>query len=314
MIRRYRQDPHNNDFRARLFHELATLERVGIPVLQALPSLSQHSSKEFQLQIKRMLSFMRGGMRMSEAGRRSGVWLPWEASLLAVAENSGRRELFYQRLASHYSSRATRERTLKNRLWYPYAILLIAIILGPLPALARGDIDGIGYIIRTISPIALLFGTQALITSSYWNWRAGSKSLPTLLLVLPYFRCLQQRDSLALFALLLSTGIAAQDACRLLQRDLLGAWIQSRLQKIQTALEQGETVTNALSYADLIPDSMAEQILRSGEHAGRLEETLEHVIAGMDRHLENQLDTLAEWLPRLLYALIVGFVISRLLL
>ena len=57
----------------------------------------------------------------------------------------------------------------------------------------------------------------------------------------------------------------------------------------------------------------AEQLIHSGEVAGRLEETLDHVVTTMDQRLDAQLDALAEWLPRLVYALIVGFVISRLL-
>ena len=313
MIWNYRREELDNDFRARLFHEFATLERTGIAVLQALPILAHHSPKKFLPKINRMLSLIRGGLVMSEAGRRSGVWLPWEASLLAAAEHSGRRELFYQRLARYYASRATRGRKLKNRMMYPYAVLLIAIVLGPLPALARGDINGLAYLVRTIIPLSLIFGSQALLIASYRRWRAGAQGLPDLLNVLPYFRNQQRRDALALLSLLLSAGVAAQEACQLLQRDLAGAWLQYRLQQVQDALQQGLGLTEALRRGDLLSDPLAEQLIASGEVSGRLEETLEHVVAGLDRRLDEQLDTLAEWLPRLIYALIVGFVISRVL-
>ena len=49
------------------------------------------------------------------------------------------------------------------------------------------------------------------------------------------------------------------------------------------------------------------------ELAGRLETSLQQVVSDLERQLDEQLDSLAEWLPRLVYALVVGFVISRLL-
>jgi type II secretory pathway component PulF len=85
------------------------------------------------------------------------------------------------------------------------------------------------------------------------------------------------------------------------------------LQRTQQALQGGVSLTDALQLGELLADQATEQLIASGEVSGRLDEMLQHVIEGLDRQLHEQLDSLAEWLPRLVYALIVGFVVSRLL-
>lgn len=309
----YRQYELQNDFRARLWQQFAVLERSGIPILQALPILAQAVPAAYRPRLERLLSLLRGGLSLSQAGQRSGVWLPWEASVLGAAEHSGRRELFYQRLTQYYTSRATRLRKLKARMLYPYAVFIFALVLGPLPALAQGAIDGTGYLARTLLPLLLLFASQALLIAQLRRWRAGLQGMPAALSGLAYLRRQQQRDGLALLALLLQAGLAAHDACACLRQHLQGDWLQQRLRRMQNALRQGAGVTEALAQGNLLPDSQAEQLIASGELAGRLEASLQQVVNDLDRQLDEQLDSLAEWLPRLVYALVVGFVISRLL-
>jgi len=310
---RYANKELHNDFRAILWQQFAVLERSGIPVLQALPILADGASAAFRTRLERFLSLLRGGLAMSEAGRRSGVWLPWEADVLAAAEQSGRRDLFYQRLAQYYSERANSSRKLKTRLVYPYAILILAVVLGPLPALARGSIDGVGYLLQTLIPLGLLFSSQVLLSISYRQWRAGLRGVPRVLNSLAFFRRQQRRDCLALLALLLQAGVAAHDACARLCTTLHGAWLQQRLQRAQAALHNGANLSKALLVSDLLPDLEAQQLIATGEAAGKLDAMLQHIVERLDRQLHEQLDLLAEWLPRLVYALIVGFVISRLL-
>jgi type II secretory pathway component PulF len=122
--------------RAQLFTQFNTLERSGIPLLQALPIISGQSPASIKEKLKSLTQWIQKGTSLADAGRRSGVFLSWEARLIGAAEAAGSLQTVFTQLSEHYQARASRLRKLKVRLVYPYAVLIIGILVLPLPLLS----------------------------------------------------------------------------------------------------------------------------------------------------------------------------------
>lgn len=300
--------------RANLYSQFATLERSGIPLLQALPILRKQAPPEVERSLKQMQHWVQQGMALALAGRRSGLFLPWEARLIQVAAEAGKLQTLFGRLQQHYALRSQRLLKFKSRLVYPLAILALAVFIGSAPALLLGHIGPVGYLMRTAVP---LLGLYLLIRLLLWRYRLASLTeqpvgVAVVGLALPVIgnlmRCQQRRDFLASLALLLEAGVPAGEALKWAADSVGNPVLRAGYQAAAARVEAGASVAQALANCDI--DSEALTLIETGERSGRLDEMLWYEVRRLDERLDSRLDTLAEWTPRVLYAMVVGFVVS----
>ncbi|MCC6135100.1 MAG: hypothetical protein LM550_13960 [Candidatus Contendobacter sp.] len=64
--------------RSRLFAQLATLERAGIPPAQAFTLIGDDLPLKERRSLTQTAAALARGMSIAEAGENHGVWLPWE--------------------------------------------------------------------------------------------------------------------------------------------------------------------------------------------------------------------------------------------
>ncbi|NJN46607.1 MAG: hypothetical protein HC808_09150, partial [Candidatus Competibacteraceae bacterium] len=207
--------------RSELFIQFATLERAGIPLLQALPIIAKQVPAALQPRIEKLTRFIQQGTPLAQAGRRCGLFLPWETRLIAVATEAGKLQATFTRLGEHYAARARRLLRFKARMVYPIAILVLTVFIAPFPALFLGIIGPTGYILRTAVP---LIGLYLLVNLLVWRYRMLSLTeqpyaFATITLAIPLLgglvRRQQRRDFLASLAMLLEVGIPAIEALTL---------------------------------------------------------------------------------------------------
>jgi general secretion pathway protein F len=303
--------------RADLFSQFATLERAGIPPLQALPILYKQAPIECQPRIKQLQQGVQQGAALAKAGRRSGLFLPWEARLITVAEEAGKLQATFSRLNQHYAARARRLLKFKGRLIYPLAILVLAVFVAPAPALLLGDIGPASYLLRTAAPLLGLYTLGRLLI---WRYRMASLAeqpygVAVVGLALPILgglmRRQQRRDFLASLALLLEAGVPAIEALSLAAHSVGNPVLRERFAGFAERARAGATLAQALAGAEIGVDAVT--LIDTGEKAGKLDEMLWYVVRQLDERLDAQLDMLAEWAPRVLYAVVVGFVLSSIL-
>ena len=195
---------------------------------------------------------------------------------------------------------------------YPVAILLLALFIAPLPALLAERIAGSGYLLRTLGPgiglplIFYLIGRLRQRQHRHWPGPVFR-----LLLILPVvgglLRVRRQRNFLASLAILTEGGVPANQALQL-AFDSVTVWLTFDSRPVCRAVSHGASLGQVLWPLDLLDDP-ARQLLMTGDQAGRLEPTLTRLATQADQQLNDRLDTVTEWLPRLVYAAVLGLML-----
>ncbi|MDX1604965.1 MAG: type II secretion system F family protein [Candidatus Competibacterales bacterium] len=293
-------------YRARLFARFDTGYRAGIPVRELVGILARGEPARTRRGLDTFARQLERGRGIAEAGRSSGVFLPWEAALLAAAEQAGSLEAVCRRLSEDYAVRDRQRRRLRNRMLYPWVVLVIGLLVLPLPALFRGDIGPNGYLLRALLPPVLLVAGLRGLRAGWRRLRAGASGLPIDLAVLPLLGRQLRRDLLAVLTLALRAGLPALEALALARDASASPRLRGRMVAAIGQVEHGLPVSQALARAGLFDDPAAQGLVATGEQAGRLEEMLEYHLGQLDRRLQERLDTLADWLPRLVYVLILA--------
>jgi general secretion pathway protein F len=253
-------------------------------------------------------------MSIAEAGENNGVWLPWEARAIGAAAPSGRLESLFASLSAHYAGRSKLFRRIKSRLIFPLLILLLASFVAPFPALFQGVIGPSGYLLRAIGPPLFLYGSLRLLVFAYRRQLASETSAAwaRLILTIPMLGGLlarqQQRDGLFSLLLLLESGVPILEALPLAGQGVADPLLRARYLAAAKALAEGHSpVAETLERYGVVSEPGAVALFASGETAGRLDEMIRHQLRQWDGQLELHWDTLAEWLPRLIYASVAGF-------
>ena len=301
--------------RANLFKQLAQTERAGVPILDAIAILSAAANASLGKRLSRFRRIVSAGIDVAEAGLRSGLFLPWEARLLRAAEISGKLAQSYAGLSRRHSYHAHRMSQIKGGLILPLVMFVLVVILTPLPALFRGDINGLVYLALTAGRLFLFFGGLYLLT---YNWKrlgasGADNTIFRLLLRIPLFggliRRQQRRDFLHSLALLLEAGVPAFEALGIAADSVSHPGIRKRFADSVNHARSGATVSEALESCGALQNSDTLNLLRTGEFAGRLSEMIHHHVMQLDEQLDGQFKMIADWTPRVVYLLIVVFFI-----
>ena len=171
--------------RAELFAHLGAMEQAGVPVSQALSSLSLGAP--WQAAVARLQREVKAGRSLAVAGRLSGLFSPLEVSLLQAAEQAGSPARLYQRLASQYAEQARQRKAMQSRLYLPGATLLLALLIQPLPALVGGSLSVAGYLWAVLQPLlwlalAVCAGDMGRVAPRCWRAGARVLLLPSVVL------------------------------------------------------------------------------------------------------------------------------------
>lgn len=302
---------------AYLYVQMAQLQKAGIAPQEALQQvLAGKADKEAAARMRTALRHMRRGASVAEAGQRSGLFLGFDAALLAAGEICG--EYPFEHLAESYQARVRRSRMIRSRLWLPLMVLGMALLVRPLPALVAGDIGAGAYVSSSFGVFAaLLLGGYVLWQMSKLLRRIGLGALwERVALRLPWFGEIHKRRCLLEFTrtlgLLVQAGVPVFEALPKAVATLPNRVLQQRLACVEDALHRGASVGEALSCAEAFDPHLL-TLVRSGEHAGSLDGVLLHYARLEEETVSAHEESLARWLPRVVYALVAGWMIASLL-
>ncbi|MDG4555109.1 MAG: type II secretion system F family protein [Candidatus Competibacter sp.] len=302
--------------RSHLFSQLATMEHAGITPAQAFVMIGRDLPADARQALRQTAADLAKGADLAKAGQSSAVLLPWEVRLVRAAATGGRLESLFNRLSEHYASRAQLLDRLKSRLVFPFLILTLATFVAPFPALFQGAIGLGGYLLRAMGPPLLLYGGLRLLAFAYRQQLARETGVTwaRLLLAMPVLGGLlarqQRRDGLFSLLLLLESGVPILDALPLAGKSVADPLLRARFAGAAAALaDERSGIADTLQRYGVVDDASATALFASGEAAGRLDEVIRHQLRQWDAQLELRWDTLAEWVPRLFYAAVAGFMI-----
>jgi general secretion pathway protein F len=320
ILQRVSPSPLKFDIRADLFRQLAAMEDAGLPVDKAL------SLARLPLGARRGLTSMRRclgkGLGVAQAGLQSGLFTPFEASLLRAATSAGSPAHTYRRLADHCARRAAHMAAIKSRMMLPLAMVVIAILVQPLPSLVAGTLSPGGYLIRCLLALIALGGAVWLFTGLPYSFQSGSllgrkAPLDRVSLRMPLFGPIyirrNVRDCFQSLALLLEAGMPILEALPLSVDTIRSRAIKQQFSQIKPRIEEGASFADAIGELSFV-SAQAHAMVLAGEASGALPEVLFRYSESETGAIDQFDDLVAQWTPRVLYALValwIGYGIVR---
>jgi len=313
--------PMKFSIRADLFGQLAAMEEAGLPFDKVLDIVHLPSKEGARLKATR--KWIRLGVGIAEAGRRSGLFTPLEASLVRMATLSGSPARTYRLIADQCARRAARIKAMKSRMTLPAAMIAVWIILGPVPDLVTGNLTLSSYLAKHLLPwIGVGVAAYLLIDLLRRRQSSGRSSWETrldgLLPFVPLFGPMEVRRNLRDFfdslALLLEAGVPMLEALPIALDTVRNHALKAQLAQIKRLIDAGASFGQAIAGLSLFGRTQAFELIRTGEASGALPRMLLRYSAAETAAIDRFDDLIAEWIPRLAYtsaALLVGYELIR---
>lgn len=288
--------PLSYAIRAEIFLQLSRLEQAGLPYQKAVATLALPSRAAPRLMAMQALAAR--GIDPSRAGEQSGLFTRLEARVVRAALNAGSPAPIYQRLAEHYSQRARQRSAIRSRLALPAAVLAIALLVQPLPALVSGSIGLTSYVWQVIWPMLLI---AAFVAALSVLAEFAPRRLP---IYGPVFVRTNLRDFFESLALLLEAGVPMLEALPPAIETVADRDIRRELGRVRQRVEQRQTFAAALEGVAYLRESPVLAFAHTGEQGGTLPEMLMRYAAMESQAIASFHEQVAAWLPRVVYTLV----------
>jgi len=290
--------------------ELGQLLEAGFDPARALATVADARSGVLAQRWGRVRRAVEAGQSLAQALAQQGLVDRSERALLAALDRTGRVDAGLAAIADEAERAAARRRRIRSGLTLPVAVLVLAAFVAPLPALFAGDVTAGGYVLAVLRPVVIAL---ALVWLGFRYGLAVCWTLADLAFRLRGRPSLRQRRNLcARLGRLLDAGIDGATAMDTLADDERGLRA-TRLERAGEAAARGDELIPELARQGLIDRRLDGAVLKAGEGAGRLPDLLQHRAGQLDAALARRDGLVADWLPRLAYALVVGYLVSQLL-
>lgn len=305
--------------RAELYSQLAQMEMAGLPFDRALNVLQVVEPAHSRLIAMRAL-FKHHDFAL--AGERSGLFTKLEARLIHASINAGSPARMYRQLADFYGTRARQAASIKSRLLMPTGVFMLALAIQHLPGLVTGSMAVSAYLFQVLRPMILValmvFGVRWWLSRPAATARKNAAS-PWLSIPLLGKLIVRQnvQDFFASLGLMLEAGIPMLDALPLALETITEPSIKREFSRIAPRVAGGATLAQALADSAFLcgaPDrERAVALIHSGEQSGTLPEMLLRHTTMESIAINASFEQLATWAPRVVYALVMLWMLGSLL-
>lgn len=256
------------------YHQLATLQDSGLPILRCLRVLEEQAKPgHFRHTLTQMTRTIRSGATLADAmGRHPGVFDTMHVKMIAAGEAGGVLGAVLERLADFIEQIYRLRRRILFMMIYPAAVVVTAILVAALLVHLAGG-SAIAVLLVPLVAIAAAGILVHLARSS----EAGRLALDRVILTIPIIRTICRKTSLARFARTLGTlvqaGVPIVEATGLC-RDATGNRVVSRtVGQVHDAVRQGHPLAGPLRASRLL-DPMIADMVEVGEETGELDRML----------------------------------------
>jgi len=296
------------------FQQLAQLLRSGIALPMAAQKLSRTSSSAISKISRKLHRLLEKDLSASEAFDALRPELgPLERATLSALARTGRLDFGLQRLAEYFGVLARARSTMLQHSAYPLVILHLGILLlnvqilvgpGGLPA----------YLKETGTVFLLLYGVAAvlaLVIPAVHDLGSKSGTIDDLLRTVPLFGKARRALAVSRFCgtldLQLDAGINVIDSLTSAADASRSGLLHTLARRAVPRLRKGEGLAQVLGLVrGALPADVLDAILLA-EETGELHRVLPQLQAEHEQEGLRRLQIAAEWLPRLLYFGIVGY-------
>ena len=295
-----------------LYHSLAQLIRSGTSFPKALDKLAGTTRGGARRLMDAARKSLGSGRTIGEAfaAQHSDV-TPLEASVLSAVEKSGQLDHGLRELSDYFGALAKAREAIIKRLTYPVFLLHFGILVLGAPTLVLKSSTAFFHEVGgTFVFIYAVVAIVVMLTPILRDAGAGSALMDRLVNTIPLLGKVRRSFALSRFCtvygLQLDAGVNIMDA-------LIAAGAASRSGSIRAAVDAalpevrgGSQVGPLLAVSGALPMEIMQTII-VGEETGKLVEELKRLATELREEALAKLDTLADWLPKLMYVGIVLF-------
>ncbi len=295
-----------------LYHSLAQLIRSGVTFPAALQKLAPSSRGRLRAILRQLNHSVEGGSTVAEAfaAQRPAV-SEMEAGIVAAVERAGRLDRGLEQLAAYFGAMEIARAGAWKRAAYPIFMLHFGILVMGVKTLVT---DGLVPFLREIVPLfEIVYGVAiviALIVPALSNAAARSAVLDSLLRCVPLVGSIRRNFAVSRFCstyeMQLGAGVNVMDGLQAAGRASRSGLIAAVVARAVPEVLAGSQVGPLLAHGSAFPETMLRDFT-VGEQTGRLDEELDRLAEDHRRLGLAKLDTLAEWLPRLLYLAVAAY-------
>ncbi len=320
---------------------LSSLLRAGVPLVEALDSISQQlPNARFRLTVARLKDQVNEGKPFHLALKEYPLIFDMiYVSLCESGEASGSLDNILEQIADLMEKRSAVQNKVLMALFYPGILLTIALsvmiilCVYVIPNLmdlfeSAEDLPWMTKVTLSLSHFLVNYWLVLIITSfaffyAFLKWKKslrGRKSWDRLILSFPVIGRLIRAADIAMFSKTLSTllkgGVPVLKSMEIVQNVLSNSLIQQAVQKARENIKEGEPVVEPLARSGQFPPVVL-QMIRVGEKTGELESMLEQISQSYDRQVEVEVSALTALLGPvmiLFMALIIAFILMSVLM
>lgn len=308
-----------------LTHQLHTLGRAGVPILQALAGL-QSSSEHAGLRVLfgELRQGLDAGLELSQAmARRGDVFDRFYVSMVRVGETTGRLSETFDSLYQHLDFQRHMREQVAAALRYPKFVLLamaiaVAVINvfvipqfaqvfanagAELPLMTRvllgtSELFVEGWPLLLLGAAGLWLGARTLLARPRWRrlWDRWQLRLPVAGPILHQGALSRSTASLGLA---LRSGVPVLDGLGLAAAVADNAHLEAAIAGMRADIERGESVLRSARKAGVFSPIVLQMVM-VGEESGTLDRMLEEVGRLYRREVEVALKSMSQQIEPIL--------------
>lgn len=318
--------------------QLAVMVNAGVPIVRALGILSEQATNpKLKKAVVALSEDVQQGSPMSESMRKfPKVFDRLYIAMIQAGEIGGVLDEVLNRLSKLLEDNARLQNQIKSALTYPlvvggFAVLVflgLTIFLIPIFADIFASLDGISLplltvvllqiskFLRTPIYIALLIGIIIGIyfaTSQYYRTPVGRRNLDGVMLQLPLFGDLIQKNSVARFSrtfgALTRAGVPILTALEIVRDTAGNQVIADSVDRARVEVQSGGMISAALSEGKKTTfPPMALQMMMIGEETGELDAMLMKVADFYEDEVEQAVKALTSIIEPIMIVVVGGMV------
>lgn len=273
------------------FRQLATMLSAGVPLYQALDTLSnQRVHPRLRRAIIEIRNSVLAGERIGDAfDHHPALFSPIVRALIRVGETAGALERTLRQIADYLENELELRRLIRRVTFYPKLVLFFAILIpGIVPALITilGGQGGqpVGQVIGGIAWTYLKIFLAVFAVWAVYRLAMQSHSLRVawgaLVVSLPWIGFTNKQLALARFARALSAlygaGIPLSQAIDYSVDACGNDYLAERLKPTASKLEAGRGIAESLREARVLPDMVMDMVV-TGENTGEIGSMMDKV-------------------------------------
>ncbi len=303
-----------------LYRELAKLTQADFHLDRSLTLLlSQKSSPGRRAYLEGMQRGLTEGKSLAESIQEYNQKLvtSLEMALIEAGERSGKLNAAFNHLARYFASADGAARQMRGAMIYPMVLLHLAIVLPEIPT-AFVATDGPGFFSRVLLWFVLLW-VVLVATYFLWQWLTqkalDSAQVDRALNRLPWIGPARRHWAMARFCQVFHAGLLAalrmSAICRLAgEASQSGSLKKAAFAAAELIEAEGEPLSTSLAQEEGF-DPLFLNALATAEEVGQLDEEMARCASAETLSAAEAMERAALWLPKIGYAIVVLFVVSR---